>query len=136
MNQVLRSERRASPRKLWDECGWLLSARLRPGQDVSVLDLSTRGALVEGVVRLMPGASIELHLIGLDRRQTLRGRVVRCHVSALDPSGVRYRAALEFDRRVGQPILDEVPPAGVASHSGAAAGRGFTLREVFDPRFE
>lgn len=91
-------ERRVSHRRTRAECPWLTSARLRAGRDIRLLDLSTGGALIEGAARLLPGASIVLHLIGPDRRHTLRATVHRCHVSALDRvTGIRYRAALVFD---------------------------------------
>lgn len=98
-------ERRASPRRTHRECRWLVAARLRPGRDVRVLDLSSGGALVEGAVRLMPGAPFVLHLMALDDvRHTICGTVLRCHVSGLDESaGVRYRAALGFDRHFRVP---------------------------------
>ena len=102
-------ERRASPRRTHRECRWLVAARLRPGREVHVLDLSSGGALVEAGVRLMPGAPFVLHLVGVDdSRHTIRGIVLRCHVSAVDESaGVRYRAALGFDRHFRVPETAE-----------------------------
>ena len=100
-------ERRASPRRTRAECAWLVAARLRPGRDVRVLDLSTGGALVEAASRLMPGAPIVLHLVGVRGHHTIRGTVLRCYVSALDPlTGVRYRAALVFDQCFAVPASD------------------------------
>jgi hypothetical protein len=100
-------ERRASPRKTRAECAWLLAARLRPGRDVRVLDLSNGGALVEAAGRLMPGAPIVLHLVGVRSHHTIRGTVLRCYVSALDHStGVWYRAALAFDQCFAVPGND------------------------------
>jgi hypothetical protein len=99
-------ERRSWPRKTSDQCAWLVAARLRPGRDVKLLDLSKGGALVEGAVRLMPGASIVLHLVGVGCHHTIRGTVLRCFVSALDhSSGVRYRAGLAFDQSF--PVPDD-----------------------------
>ncbi len=92
-------ERRSSQRRTFAECAWLIAARLRPGRDIKLLDLSSGGALVEAAVRLLPGAPIVLHLIGIGCAHTIRGTVLRCHVSAVDRStGVRYRAALGFER--------------------------------------
>lgn len=93
-----RTDRRLAARKARHECTWLVSVRLRPGRDVRVVDLSNGGALVEGLVRLMPGSPIELHVLCLDARHTVRGRVLRCYVSAIGPAGVCYRAALGFER--------------------------------------
>jgi hypothetical protein len=97
-------ERRASPRRTHRECGWLVAARLRPGRDVRLLNLSSGGALVEAGVRLMPGSPFVLHLTGVESHHTIRGTVLRCHVSALQQEdGVRYRAALVFDRHFRVP---------------------------------
>jgi len=100
-------DRRSSPRRTSAECAWLVAARLRPGREARVLDLSGGGALVETAVRLMPGTSTVLHLVGVRRRHTIRGTVLRCYVSALDRStGVRYRAALRFEQRFPVPEND------------------------------
>ncbi len=109
-------ERRSSPRRRAGECGWLQSARVRPGRDVIVLDLSTGGALVEAAVRMMPGASIVLHLIGVGCHHTVRGTVLRCYVAAIDrATGVRYRAALGFEE------VFQVADAAHTPHGNAPA---------------
>ena len=107
MTVTASGERRLSPRKGRTDCAWLVAARLRPGRDVRVLDVSSGGALVEASVRLMPGASIVLHLVGVRSHHTIRGTVLRCYVSAIDRStGVRYRAALGFDQRFPVPDME------------------------------
>ena len=77
------------------------AARIHPGRDVIVVDMSAHGALVEGVWRLRPGGRVELQL-ELDAREALvRGRVERCYVATLNhPTGVRYRAAIRFEDAV------------------------------------
>ncbi len=136
MSRALRVERRSSPRKLPSECGWFVSARLRPARDVRLVDLSDRGALIEGMARLLPGAHIELHLFGVEGRRTVRARVVRSHVSALDwSSGVRYRAALEFDAHIAHGTLSEDRPA-VRANDARAEGRQFPTGEPSDLQFE
>ena len=98
MTVGMTADRRSSPRRSCRQCAWLIAARLRPGREVRVIDLSSGGALVEAAVRLLPGAPFVLHLVGAAGAHTIRGTVLRCHVSALDRStGVRYRAALGFD---------------------------------------
>lgn len=101
-------ERRASPRRGRQECGWLVATRVRPGHDVLLRDLSGGGALVEGPVRLVPGAPVELQLVAVDGGHRLRGRVLRCSVCALDGTrGVQYRAALVFDQHFVPPDDDD-----------------------------
>jgi len=77
------------------------AARIHPGRDVIVVDLSAHGALVEGVWRLRPGSRVELQLDVDTREALVRGRVERCYVASLNhPTGVRYRAAIRFDGAV------------------------------------
>lgn len=56
--------------------------------------------MIETSYRLLPGASIELHLATLERRTAVRGGVLRCTVVSLRPTGVSYRGAIGFDRHL------------------------------------
>ncbi len=110
MNHYLCDRRRERRRDRVEEHG-IVSARVRPGQDVSLLDLSASGALIEGC-RLFPGAAVELHLESPQRRVAVRGRVLRCAVSRLRSSSVCYRGAISFDRHLPWFVEDE--PLGYA----------------------
>jgi hypothetical protein len=73
--------------------------RIRPGIDVTVIDRSPRGLLIETTKRLLPGATLDLQVTGRDgTAASVRGRVVRCSVAALLPGEVRYRGAVHLDR--------------------------------------
>jgi hypothetical protein len=61
------------------------------------VDISSQAALVESGGRLRPGAQTELQLGTGGARITVRGRLERCYVSALEP--IRYRGLLVFERR-------------------------------------
>lgn len=100
------TERRRSPRRSATELPWN-AARLRPGRDVALVNLGEGGALVEAGTRLLPGARVVLQLLGPEGALALRGRVVRCEVTALDPArGVRYRGAVSFEEHSN--LLGEV----------------------------
>ena len=100
-------DRRRWPRRKPSECPWLIEARLRSGTEVRVVDISNGGVLVETASQILPGAPVEIFLVAADQRWLVKGRIVRCHVSAIMPErGVRYRAALAFDEPVS--ILDEL----------------------------
>ena len=71
-------------------------AVLRPGQPVILVNISTRAALVESGSRLRPGAFSELQLKGSGTRASIKGRLDRCYVAALEP--IRYRGVLVFDQ--------------------------------------
>lgn len=73
-------------------------AVLRPGQTVVLVNISSRAALVESETRLRPGAQTELQLSGRGARESVRGRVERCHVVRLDP--LRYHGVVVFDARI------------------------------------
>jgi hypothetical protein len=76
-------------------------ARLRPGGDVVLVNLSDTGALVEGTFRFRPDARCELSVTEGGCESTLRALIVRSFVARLDRAGpVRYRAAIRFDRTV------------------------------------
>ena len=73
-------------------------AQLRPGLPVVVLNLSTRGALVESRLPCRPGGRTELQLDSPDgRRRRAAGEVLRCWVASLAP--LRFRSAVCFERR-------------------------------------
>ena len=77
---------------------WRPHAVIRPGQPVTLLNISSRAALVESTARLRPGAQTEVHLAGSHARICIAGRLDRCYVAALEP--IRYRGVLLFDQRV------------------------------------
>lgn len=95
---MTRAERRAWPRSPWPPNHVGRTACVRPGRDVSVLDLSRGGALIEGRARLAPNSRIELRLTAPGRVMHLTGRVVRCYVSALNKSIVSYQAGVAFEQ--------------------------------------
>jgi hypothetical protein len=92
------TERRRDHRIEPAQTSWRPDAVLRPGQLVRLLNICRCGALVESGAPLRPGARTELQLAGLSARHTLRGRLERCHVAALDP--LRYRGVIVFDESV------------------------------------
>lgn len=75
-------------------------AILRPGYAVSLVDLSSGGALIQGPRPLRPGARVHLQLLTGTRRLGIAAHVMRCSVASLDSrQGVQYRGALKFDHR-------------------------------------
>lgn len=108
-------ERRRGDRQPAGACAWLSSARLRHGPDLLIVNLAEGGALVEAATRLLPGSSVELYLAAPGWRWFAAARVLRCGVSALVPEqGVRYRAALQFQR----PLHPPGPQRDAAANAG------------------
>ena len=104
---MMRRERRGESR-LWtsDDHG-ILGARLRPGHDVTVVDASAHGALIETDRRLLPGASVDLQLATASTSVNVRGRVLRCSVSRVHPSAIWYRGAIGFERHLPWLVTDQ-----------------------------
>ena len=99
-----------------------MRARMRPGYRLIVIDLSTRGALVEAGRPLRPGSYVDLQLETDARRESVAARVVRCAVAAIDAeSGVTYRAGLSFNDTCDW-VREAPTPAGHAVHSAVAGG--------------
>ncbi len=91
-------ERRRVPRSAPGVFGLSTTGRLRPGAEVTIVDLSAAGALVEGRCRLRPGATLVLSCSSPEGGRSVACRVIRCQVSSLHgAAGLSYRAALAFD---------------------------------------
>jgi len=91
-------ERRLERRRSGGGGRWQTGAVLRPGQPITLINICSRAALVESAARLRPGAHTEMRLAGRGQGDSVKGRLDRCYVSALDP--LRYRGVLLFDERV------------------------------------
>ena len=78
----------------------IVSASVRPGHRVRLIDVSSTGALIETNHRLLPGASVELQVESGTGRASVRGQVLRCAVVRLRPTWVCYRGAIAFDRHL------------------------------------
>lgn len=93
-------ERRRYFRVSADQWEGSLAGRIRPGHQVRVVELSPAGVLVETERRLPPGAVVEWFVEMDAGRHVTRALVVRCHVCAVGPGTLLFRAALEFERLV------------------------------------
>jgi hypothetical protein len=72
-------------------------ARLLPGGEVDVLNVSETGLLVEGKSRPVVGTIVSIRLKG-SRVRKLDGRIVRSRVSTIHRDGtLSYESAIEFD---------------------------------------
>jgi len=93
-------ERRREERLPPEQSKWAEGAKLRPGFDVRVVDIGSRGALIEAPTRLHIGVRVEITLFASDTatRLELMGVVRRCHVANLSP--ITYRGALEFNQAI------------------------------------
>ncbi len=98
-------ERRRERRQSGGGERWRALAVLRPGRAITLLNITSRAALVESAARLRPGAHAEIQLAAPGSRTSVRGRLDRCQVVALEP--IRYRAVMMFEEGidVGDDVL-------------------------------
>jgi hypothetical protein len=113
-------ERRRHARRTPAPVDSLAQVRLRTGPELSVIDVSDWGVLVQGLVRLLPGARLDVHLIALHGRVLVRCRVVRAYVAGLRPDAIVYRGALAFDQRLDTTSRGYPLPGVQADTSGNA----------------
>lgn len=77
----------------------LARIRLRTGREFSVVNIASRGALLEGSA-LLPGSHIDMTLTTVTGRVLVRAFVARCCVARLTASAVVYHAAVAFEQGV------------------------------------
>lgn len=116
----------------------LRAARIEHGPDVSVLDLSVGGALLESETALRPDTDAVLELVADRGTLVVPIRVLRCQVTALD-GRARYRAACAF---LVIPQLADLVPSDQRSSDAACprprvdiAVKTFVERHLHDTPF-
>ena len=97
-------DRRTYERLVAHELEWLKSARLRSGAPLSLIDLSSGGALFETSTPLGPGSTATLTLTGEGIVETATFRLLRCEVASLK-GGLVFRGACVFDRVLALPSM-------------------------------
>jgi hypothetical protein len=95
-----RRDRRRAVRRTPGADEMLSRLRLRAGRELAVIDVSCRGALVEGEVRLLPGTHTDVHVLTAGGRVLVRSRVVRAYVAELWGNRIVYRGALAFEHPI------------------------------------
>jgi hypothetical protein len=93
-------DRRRSVRRAPQSNEALSRVRLRTGRELTVVNISAVGALVEGSTRLLPGTRAEVHVVTRHGRILVRARVVRSLVWRLEAATVWYRTGMAFDAAV------------------------------------
>jgi len=105
------------------EAGVVRQARLLPGGDANILNISNSGLLVENKSRLPIGSSVNVRVEG-SSVMGIEGHIVRSRVSAIHRDGtLSYETAIEFERP--QPIdgaEPEPPQTRPAARSKAPSG--------------
>ena len=80
------------------EAGVVRQARLLPGGDATILNISHSGMLVENKSRLPVGSLVNIRIEG-ESIMGVEGHIVRSRVSAIHRDGtLSYETAIEFER--------------------------------------
>jgi PilZ domain len=117
MGEATGADRRVHPRILASDIQWLRSVRVKNGPDVTLVDLSSGGVLLDTGAQLRPGARITLEIVGTARIE-VASQVLRCHVAALRDSTAIYRGACAFVHPVELERIQELPAASIPAQNG------------------
>jgi hypothetical protein len=129
--EAFSTDRRTEVRLSAEEASWLRGARLKYGSDIRVVDVSTRGILVESDVPLEPQSNVVFELSGPTGTTLATARVVRSHAVN---GGKGYQAACAFKRPLSIDAFavitrDESPePAPAAAPSARASWQRVVAR--------
>jgi hypothetical protein len=89
------TNRRRWPRLKPAAVPFLKSVSFSQGSEVSVVDISCGGVLLETEVRLRPQMKIILKIVTTDGTVSIEGQILRCSITSL--TGIpKYRAAIAF----------------------------------------
>ena len=97
------TEKRSAPRLPPSAISNLRSIRLVAGPEVTLINISRGGALIETDALLVPNSLIAIRLVTADAVFLLRGRVLRSRASSFQGSALLYQSALAFDEEL--PLL-------------------------------
>jgi CheY-like chemotaxis protein len=130
LGRAYASDRRRARRRSAGELPWLWTVKLPSGTNVTVVDISSQGVLLETASKITPGTAIDLRVIGQDTNVCVPARMMRTEVAAVDPMGVRYRVAAAFVSSLDIRGLEAQPVAGPVRPTALADLFARVLREV------
>jgi hypothetical protein len=95
----------------------IAAVRISPhGADATLLNISTRGVLVECTSRFRLGTAVTVVFEGTFSPSSVAGRVARISVSTMSANGVlRYHVGVEFGAPIALPIGVGAPAGGAAA---------------------
>jgi len=99
------ADRRNHRRVPGSSLDWLSAARVKYGPEVSIIDLSRGGVLLQSDRPLNPGSKQALEIVGTEKSIVVPFGVLRSKITALSSKGPIYRAACAFTRPLELPEL-------------------------------
>lgn len=133
------ADHRAHPRITRDQFPARIDARVKYGGTVTLLDLSSGGALLETTRAIRPDTDLVLELTDRARSEVnvVASRVLRSHVESLK-DGPIYRGACRFKRPFAHPALERFvvpPPARPERAADDRVRIEFALKTIVDGCF-
>ena len=116
-----KSNRRVSRRRSLEEIPELIAVKVQ-SEEVSVVNASRSGILIECGIRLPPGTAKQLEFHNLDGLLRVRGQVVRCEVTKVTRDRLIYRVAFAFSKEV-----DFISDEELIATAEQAAGQPFKI---------
>ena len=92
-------ERRRSPRRPMEEVPGMTGVSVQ-SERVDVVNAASGGLLVQSGRPLRPGTRTFLEIGRVDGNINISGHVIRSEVAAISNTGVKYRSAIAFERRL------------------------------------
>jgi hypothetical protein len=96
-------EKRSSPRLPPSTIPDLKSVRLVAGPEVTLINISRGGALIETDAHLVPHSSVAIRLVAADAVFLLHGKVLRSRAFSFQGSSLLYQSAIAFEEEL--PLL-------------------------------
>jgi hypothetical protein len=110
VNKPSTTNRRTEPRHRPDAVPEIAAIRLSPGDAGQLVNISASGLLMESHTRYAPGGRITVHFEGPIATKQIKGRIVRCEVSAIGEKGaLHYQTAVAFYGRLSLAVNDAKP---------------------------
>ena len=91
----------------------IAGVRLSPGEEVTLLNLSSSGMAVECARTFAAGSKVTVIFEGSFSPAQIRARVVRCTVSRIQGGALQFASALAFEGRLGLSAEPADKPAAV-----------------------
>jgi hypothetical protein len=118
MHCGLGSKRKRARRWTGPDLPWISNVKLSWGLELRLLNISSSGLLVESGIRLTPGSRTAFQLGGPNKDLVVAARVVRSRVSNVDPLGVRYVSAAQFEQSFDSLTPGDEPQGAAGDPAG------------------
>jgi len=126
--------RAVDPRYPAEAISAITGMRLSPGDAVRLVNLSASGVLVEGKTRFVPGTRLGVIFEGPKAPPTVKGRVVRCQVSAIAGGGsLQYQSAIQFEQKIDVPVDEAALPQQAAPPVAPALPKAAGSKKQAEP---